>query len=247
MNQKICFVIPGWVTKHTGGAELQCYLLSEELIKRGWEVEVFTYKDRIVSKKYLNKKINYIYYKTFKIIFINFIYSFFLLFKTDSKYYYIRTDARFLRAALVLFAKINKKKVIYALAHDDDAKNISYLSVKLKSNKKFFKKICHLVDASVVDFFAHRSINYVDMIIAQSEQQKKILKEFTGLTSFVIHNSFNYNRYSKIKKENIIIWVANMRPFKRPEIFLELAKKFENSDWQFIMIGNSSNDVKREM
>ena len=35
MKKSICFVIPGWVTKQTGGAEWQCYLLSEELLKRG--------------------------------------------------------------------------------------------------------------------------------------------------------------------------------------------------------------------
>ena len=33
-KKNICFVIPTWATgKGTGGAELQCYYLSEELIK----------------------------------------------------------------------------------------------------------------------------------------------------------------------------------------------------------------------
>ena len=128
MNNSICFVIPGWVTKHRGGAEWQCYLFSEELLKRGWQVEVFTYKNKIVNKEYFNEKIKYYYYKSFIFLSLNFLYSFFLLFKTNSEYYYIRTDARFLRAALVLFGKIKMKKVIYSLASDDDAKNITYIS-----------------------------------------------------------------------------------------------------------------------
>ena len=43
MKKNIYFVLPGWVTKHTGGAEWQTYLLSEEFIKEGFEVSVITY------------------------------------------------------------------------------------------------------------------------------------------------------------------------------------------------------------
>jgi len=239
MNKSICFVIPGWVTKHTGGAELQCYLISEELLKRGWEVEVLTAQGAVCYENYLNDKISYYYLKNFKINLIRYIRAIILLFKTKSDYYYIRTDDRLLRGALVLFAALKKKKIVYALAHDDDAKNISYLFSLSKSKKHLLKKIFRFIDLGLVDLFANRSIFRVDKIIAQSSQQQLILKKHTNLDSVIINNSFKFTPAFD-KKENIVIWVANMRPFKRPEIFINLAKKFENSGWKFLMIGKSS-------
>lgn len=41
-----------------------------------------------------------------------------ILFKTDSYFYYVRTDARIMRGALLLYFYLAGKKVIYALAGD---------------------------------------------------------------------------------------------------------------------------------
>ena len=67
-KKSICFLLPGWITKNTGGSELQLYLLSEELVKRRWAVEVITNKPALTIRTiYLNANIKYHYYKHSKL------------------------------------------------------------------------------------------------------------------------------------------------------------------------------------
>ena len=96
IKKSICFVIPGFITKNIGGAELQLYLLSEKFINDGWLVEVVTSRPRefeyLSKSKYYNEKIKYHYYRQLKINFLQFFTVFFTLLKTQSHIYYQRTD-----------------------------------------------------------------------------------------------------------------------------------------------------------
>ena len=124
-SKKFCFVIPGWVTKHTGGAELQSNFIAEELIERGWQVEVVTIKpdnlELIKENRYYNPKIKYHYYKNHKLALMTWFAVFLKLLKTDSSVYYQRTIS-IISGATALFSKLFRKKMIFAIAHDDDVK-----------------------------------------------------------------------------------------------------------------------------
>ncbi len=129
MVKKICFLTPGYVTKHIGGSELQIYLLSEELLERGWQVEIVTQgrkKNNYHSSLYYNRRIRYHYYSPRPLLSIDFLCIFLTLLKTRSYYYYNRTDARFLRKACAVYCKIFKKKMIYALAGDGETRINTY-------------------------------------------------------------------------------------------------------------------------
>jgi len=232
------------VTKHTGGAELQCYLLSEEFIKRGWQVEVFTSKPTgSINKQYYNSSVYYYYYNNYKMGLMTLFMVFMIALKTKSKYYYIRTDAKFLKTAFVWLSKLRNIKTIFALASDDDAKNISIMADYSYKKNMGLKPFLIYANALVSDTFTKNCTFKMDLVISQSRTQKEILRAVTGIESLTIRNSF-YLDSTEVKKENIILWVGNMRPIKRPELFIILANELYFKGWKFIMIGKSDGEIK---
>ena len=124
-KKSICFVIPNWATRlGTGGAELQCYYLSEELLKEGWKVEILiqnrNHKVLFGNMDFYNSSIKIHTYKRTPLRSLNIILIFIKLLKTSSSYYYNRTDAKILRGTCALYCKLWSKEMIFAIANDSD-------------------------------------------------------------------------------------------------------------------------------
>jgi len=238
---KICFILPGWVTKQTGGAEWQTYLLSEEFVKLGWRVSVITSKPKSkLNHEYLNSGINYYYYKLLKIKSIQFIIALFYVLKSRSDIFYTRTDDKIFRAAIALVCAFSNKKMIYALAGDDE---LNYNKYEINNNLPGLLKVLRQIDFKIINRIIGKSENKADLIICQTNYQKQQLYKNKGLNSVVIHNSFLFNdnnNIENIKKDNIVLWIGNMREVKRPELFLTIAKELLNTDYKFIMIGGNT-------
>ena len=235
----ICFILPGWVTKNTGGAEWQTYHLSEKFVSERWNVEVITSKRTITNPEYINNRIAYNYYneKILKSRLLGFIKFLFLLKKIKSRIFYTRTDARMQRAALFLFSKFKKIKYYYAIAHDTDLENNPFKN--RSSNKNILVKVFHKVDNSIVNYFGDKAFKSTQFIV-QTNYQKNYLKDNYNIDSKLIRNSYfsSFVTNEAIKgKGNIVLWVANIRRFKRPELFLEIVNK-ANNEWFFKMVGD---------
>jgi glycosyltransferase involved in cell wall biosynthesis len=87
-----------------------------------------------------------------------------------------------------------------------------------------------------------------DLIVAQSEQQRTLLKENYGLHSQVLDMAVEMPSGPPPPKDIDVLWVANFRPVKRPEVVLELARRLPNV--RFTMAGGSlpgADDYYREM
>ncbi len=242
-NHSICFVLPHWFTKGIGGAELQCYLLSEEYIKRGWKVEVLVRKHPIDFPQYINPKIKYHYYHHSKIKIISFLNIFFKLLKTQSKWYYNRTDSRLMRGANKWYNYFAGTKTVYALANDMEVRRRSYIAENKESNTNLIKILIHKLDDSLVDLLVANSGKKAEIVVSQTYFQQKGLLKYQKIPSTVIRNSFLNGHEGETPKEDIIIWVGNFKTIKHPEIFMELADRFQQSHYKFIMIGDT---FKRE-
>ena len=88
---------------------------------------------------------------------------------------------------------------------------------------------------------AQYSIRNADRIVCQSEDQRVLLERNFGrkcdLVSPNIHplpESEHHSKTDPIK----VVWVGNIKPLKKPEIFLDLAKEFaQEANVRFVMIG----------
>jgi len=235
-------MVPNWATTRAGGSEVQCYYISEELIKKGWKVEVIYRRVKNTKVEYANfynKNIKYHTYNPTQFRVLEFIIIFFKLLITRSKIYYNRTDARILRGTCGLYCKLFKKKMIFALANDLDLENIKLYSKYIKDNNHITNRLKYF-DAKMAERMIGKYVNSADVFVSQTYKQQDFLKKHFDVDSFVIRNSLPIQSDGNFQKENIIIWVSNIRYQKRPEILCKLADDIELDDWKIYMIGNYS-------
>jgi glycosyltransferase involved in cell wall biosynthesis len=76
-----------------------------------------------------------------------------------------------------------------------------------------------------------------DLIVAQSEQQRTLLKQNYGLKSEVLDMAVDMPSGPQPAKDIDVLWVSNFRPVKRPEVVLDLARRLPNV--KFVMAGGA--------
>ena len=80
-------------------------------------------------------------------------------------------------------------------------------------------------------------LRHADLIVAQSEQQRTLLQQNYGLKSEVLDMAVEMPSGPQPDKDIDVLWVSNLRPVKRPEIVLELARRLPNV--RFTLAGGS--------
>jgi glycosyltransferase involved in cell wall biosynthesis len=128
------------------------------------------------------------------------------------------------------YAKLYNCKCIAHISHDYDL--ISYLPRFL--SKSFFPQ---LIDRRIGKY----GLKNMTTIITQSRYQSNLLKSMYQRDDAIVIPNFHPNPIQEVKKEkNLIkiVWVANFKKAKRPEIFLNIAIDLEcEKNVEFVMIG----------
>jgi len=236
LSPSICFVLPYWLTSGIGGAELQCYLLSQQLVADGWQVEVLSMSKPIKFESYINHKIQYRVFRQSHSKVLTFLRCLNILFKTKSEVIYTRTDARILRGACAWYCRIKGKKLVYAMAHDVEVKPRHY---RTEVNKPLWrlKNCIKNIDNLWVDKLVDGAAKHAHLILAQTYFQKRELLRYQNLLSVVLRNSFEIASTPVFEKEDIVLWVGNFKRVKRPELFMQLADDMIDTNYRFVMIG----------
>ncbi|HFC54060.1 MAG TPA: glycosyltransferase [Gammaproteobacteria bacterium] len=233
-RKKICFVLPSHWAANFGGAEFQAKCLLDEL-KRHPEFEIFYLARNIPSdfkpQKYLLKSVRHR---------LPMCSSFLLL------------DAPRLLAALNEISP----DVIYQRV------GCSYTGIAaryaMKSRCQMVWHIASSLDVlpgkksvspdMVVDFLEKRALEYgirnAQRIIAQTREQADLLEKYYGRKpTAVIPNFHPAPQGRPIKGDRVtVVWIANLKPLKRPELFLDLAEELGSlSGVRFVMAGRGNN------
>jgi glycosyltransferase involved in cell wall biosynthesis len=229
---KICFVAPNiypWLsnkstTKASGGAELQQVFIGKGLKKIGYDVSYISLDYGQPDKESIDSLEIYKAFKPEEGLFgVRFFYPrlykiWKALKRTDADLYYVRT-ATFLPGIVSIFCKIYGKKFVYASANISDfiPKMFRHPTVRDKMLYKY-------------------GLRTANTIIVQSEEQKRLLWENFRLNCRIIKNFYPYKSARPADIQNkFILWVATMRPWKRPSYFVKIAQAFPNET--FVMIG----------
>ncbi|MBL4753664.1 MAG: glycosyltransferase family 4 protein [Flavobacteriales bacterium] len=139
--------------------------------------------------------------------------------RADADVYYVSCAG--MQVGLVtMFAKQYKRKVVFRIAHDNDCEPDNLL-INYWRDKKLYEY----------------GLRRVGRIIAQSEQQQAALLRNYELNSdiavmMVDHCQFNHNFNNR---DVSVLWVNNLRQFKRPDLMLGLAELLP--EFQLHMIG----------
>jgi glycosyltransferase involved in cell wall biosynthesis len=95
-------------------------------------------------------------------------------------------------------------------------------------------------------FLERRSIEYglrhADHVVVQTEQQARLLQENYQRTADAVIPNFHPQPLDLIDKSGplLVVWVANLKPWKQPEAFVRLAADLSDlKEVRFIMIGTA--------
>ncbi len=233
VKKKILF-ITGYFPFFQGGAEYQALLLAERL-KQKMDIS-FVFRN-YWDKETVIKDCGYTLYGInpyrIKGVSGSFVFEGRQLYKILKRIkpdiIYIRgTNAYFMIASL--YSKKRNCKIIWHIASDSDVIPSQY--------KELLPKPFRLLDKKMVEY----GLNHSDCIIGQTHHQSNLLKKNYKLKcDFVIGNWHPIPKDSE-KEDSIIkiVWIANWKPVKQPEIFIRLIQALGNiPNTQPIMVGRN--------
>ena len=228
---KICFYAPSAYPTLSqtninlvGGAEVQQTLLAKALLNYGFDVSFIVSDHGQKPIEVLDGiKIFKIYPSDAPPISrFSKLYSIWkALIQANADIYYRRSTNLLSILIIVFFCFIKKRKFVYSISSDMDVYPIP-IYVK---NKKFLFGYIYTLEIKIANY-----------VIAQSKRQQELLKKNFNIHSIIIKSGHILPK-EKTKKgtHSTILWVGTMKKdWKRPELFLKLAKAIPNAEFQMI-------------
>ncbi len=206
-----------------GGAEVQLYLIAKKFSEHtNVEVNIIVVD---YGQELLEKFDKIKCWKSFKLKdnILKKIYIFFKVFKKIDSDVYLQRTLTIFTCFLIFYCKLKNKKFIYMVAHDNEVNG----KHKLYKNKVIKKIILNSLKKLNGD------------IIVQSEYQKNKLKE-NNIKSIIIKSSYEIKTIFNNDK-NYLLWVGRSKSWKKPQLFIELAKDLPHLN--FIIICQEQDKV----
>ena len=225
-----------------GGAERQMMLIAGELQKKNVDFHYYT-------RKYLeNQK---------KLEIINGV-------KIHALGYRINYNPRKIKEKLLNFVNLNDLSLYYKHFRDFNYDIFHFRgSVTIIGNWSFFAKVIkkkkfvftassiydcipgsHPISKSMQKFYDY-GIKKADIVIALTNDMKRALNQNYCINSVIIKSGHPVPK-EPFKKDNppTILWVSRLVNYKRPELFLRIAKELEDLNAKFLLI--SPGDYKKK-
>ncbi len=237
----IAFILEAFYGDQIGGAERQVQIIAQALRREGWKTTYIAQRDSdkparenldgmdvIALPQHKRRSAWFNYTRLREAMKAS---------RADIFYQRIRHPYSGLTARI---CRSLKKPFIFAAAStadvikDTDLRNSGHAGNPLD-------RLLHPLDRMIED----RGILKADVVILQTEEQLQLLKEQYGRDGIVIPNSIVVNDEldSAIEKKEPpeIFWISNIKQFKRPEIFIELAGRCADLPVNFVMAGGCPN------
>jgi len=138
----------------------------------------------------------------------------------DIVYYRV---AGFRAAAVAWYARRHRKRFVYACASDRE-----FLP---RSVSGFSRRD---------EFLFRMAVRMADGVLVQNIAQMDLLKSRMGREGELIANCYDEAGITAASAEGPVIWVGAFRPLKRPELFIELARRLPGR--RFVMVGGADNE-----
>lgn len=219
--KKIAILYPAHYEQSNGGAELQISYFAKAAVNVGHEVH-YVYENK---NKPIQNELGLVLHPVNKIKDIKFCgKGWFRYRKAINKVLesvmpdvvYTRLGSSWIDIAAQYARKYNKRH-IHALASDNDVSR-----KVLSSLFPFF--------TPVENIYINRGLKNVDLALAQNAYQEEVFQKKFHKPCVLIDQMTPLLDEALIKKDNDlvkILWIGNFKKVKRPELFVELAKKMK--------------------
>jgi glycosyltransferase involved in cell wall biosynthesis len=225
---KICFLMVSHWTGTLGGAEVQVRYLMEYL-QENTEHEL----SMICRHTNVTKESGAPIYRASSLwpfgryfIAADFLSVRRLLSKIQPDVVYTRVGSPYVGIA-ARYCKTHRKKLIYHIAHIDDV-----TPMRIRSLRRLPKRI----ERPIFEYGMRRA----DIVIAQAKYQAELLQKHFNRTAAAVIPNFHPTptTISKSDTSLSVVWVANLKPAKQPEVFVRLAQRCAHlKRVKFVMVG----------
>lgn len=231
---KICFVTDKVPKYRIGGAERQCFEVGKELAAKGHEVHMTS--RRFSEDQPDDETIDGINVHTFGTVpgdgyevidYLRTRKDFFQTLRDVDCDLYHNTPPSPLTGLTRLFTQATNKRFTFALAHERDYDR-EYWTKKGARRRLLY----------------YYGIKRADARVALADYMQEGLKSSFGLdsTRIYIGHPVPAETPDLEEKENKVIWMARLVPWKEPEKFIELAKSVTAPGWTFHLIGDGDDE-----
>lgn len=235
--KRLCIVTPAHWSAINGGSEQQIKHLIDLLIERNtFEIFYIAYylNNAFIPHGYRLEKLEKIIQirKAINILTAPDLYKRLRALRPDIIYQ--RVGCAY-TGVTAYYARQYNCKLVWHISSDANVmplKNIGHSGGSL-GIEQFLEKI-------ILDYGARNATK----VIAQTTRQSMQLKKHYGRPADVVIPNYQPEPNEKIDKSGKpirVIWISNIKPMKRPEIFLKLASDCRRDDVEFLMVGRVGN------
>ncbi len=203
-----------------GGSQIQCDLIAEELYVRGHDVIYLAIdKENEYKRPY---KIQPVYRASREISE--------KIIRLNPDIVYWRFNKKFLYKCLKNISAAGIK-IIYAVSNIKDLQAYTYTW----SGGINFSNLLNYLKKNALERINYEGIKFADGVTVNNEEHLRLISNSNRL---YVPNAISDKKADFEWKKPFVLWVANVKNRKRPEIFVQLAEKFKDINVDFLMIGD---------
>jgi glycosyltransferase involved in cell wall biosynthesis len=232
---KVCILVPTHWEARMGGAQYQAKILIEHLLDKNCEIY---YLARRVNQEFKPHDYQILKIPSLQKIsrygfFFDAFGLFYLLRKIRPNVIYQRVACAYTGIA-AYYAKCADCRMVWHVASDKDFRFFDKSTVKDYLPHTFIERK-----------FLEYGIRNASAVVVQNEYQAKGLELYYCRKPTALIRNFHPSPQEIIEKKNPIkiLWVANFKPFKQPQLFIRLAKNLGDlENVEFLMVGGPADD-----
>ena len=160
----------------------------------------------------------------------------------------IHPDALYVRGRNVFqyvagrYAHKNNKIFVWGTNGDDGAEFWKNTRRLLASSKGPGKKILLLPLKILEDRYINIGMKMPSVIVNQSVQQQESTRTILHKEGIILPSYF-LPVDNQIKKENLILWLANLSHGKQPEVFIQMIRDLNMQSWKALLGGGTTDAI----
>jgi glycosyltransferase involved in cell wall biosynthesis len=248
---RVAFVMPFHILEmRGGGAEVQAWLLAKELARRGFDVHYLAMS--VLGKAGTTERLDGVTVRWLP-------YREHLRWVNSGRWYralkavdpdlVIQRMSSETTGVIGLYARRHGKAFSWICTGDSIPRRWLHLKRQVEANRAkapgAMKSLVFLADAAVKDVLRQIGMRCLTHAFTQNERQRRDLKEAFGLDSHRLPSGHERPRTFRDaetrRQEAIVFWAGTLGPMKRPELFGELARRFEGDPVRFVMAGGHAD------
>ncbi|MBU0518773.1 glycosyltransferase family 4 protein [bacterium] len=242
---RIAFILEDYYGDAIGGAERQVQMLGEALREVRWETSYICQRKADKPRRETVDGMDVIALPDRKrsLTLLNYAALSKAMGLSGADVFYQRVRRPFTGMAARIAKRLRKPLVFAAASRADVVRDVD-----LRAQNKDRPRL----DKLLYPFNRHAEdwgMLHVDTMIMQTLEQALLLQQHYRREGIVIPNHIKVCSFPPlVNDKKTVIWVSNIKPLKRPELFIELARRCRDLDAEFKMVGGCpSGDTRQQI